>query len=67
MLTATSPPEAPREPSRVQASDSGVIEIELANGRGVRLSGPAGLKALERLIAVLEGARGGKADASSGR
>ena len=53
MLTA--PPAAPPEPSRVHSSDSGVIEIELANGRRMRLSGPVDVQVLERVIGVLEG------------
>jgi transposase len=55
MLTAPPAPEAPLETSRVQAPDSGMIEIELANGRRVRLSGPVDVRALMRVIAVLEG------------
>lgn len=55
MLTAPPAPEAPLERSRVQAPDSGMIEIELANGRRVRLSGPVDVRALMRVIAVLEG------------
>ena len=38
-----------------QALDGGLIEIELANGRRVRLSGPVDVQALRRVIAVLEG------------
>jgi transposase len=55
MLTAPPAPEAPPESPRVQASDSGLIEIELAGGRRVRLSGPVDVQALKRVIAVLEG------------
>ena len=53
-LTAPSAPEAPLETSRVQAPDSGMVEIELASGRRVRLSGPVDVQALTRVIAVLE-------------
>ena len=38
-----------------QGIDRGVIEIELAGGRRLRVSGPVDLEALRRLIAVLEG------------
>lgn len=55
MLMAPPAPEAPLETSRVQAPDSGMIEIELASGRRVRLSGPVDVQALKRVIAVLEG------------
>ncbi len=48
-------PEAPPEIPKVQASDSGLIEIELAGGRRLRLSGPVDVQALKRVIAVLEG------------
>lgn len=54
-LTAPPAPEAPPESPRAQASDGGVIEIELAGGRRVRLSGPVDVQALKRVIAVLEG------------
>jgi transposase len=55
MLAAPAAPVAPLETPRVQAPDSGVIEIELAGGRRVRLSGPVDVQALKRVIAVLEG------------
>ena len=55
MLAAPAAPEAPPETPRVQAPDSGLIEIELAGGRRVRLSGPVDVQALKRVIAVLEG------------
>ena len=55
MLAAPPAPEAPLETPRVQAPDSGLIEIELAGGRRVRLSGPVDVQALKRVIAVLEG------------
>jgi transposase len=55
MLAAPPAPEAPLETPRVQALDSGLIEIELAGGRRVRLSGPVDVQALKRVIAVLEG------------
>ena len=38
-----------------QTEDRGVIEIELAGGRRVRLCGPVDAQALKRVIAVLEG------------
>lgn len=53
MLAA--PPEAPLETPGVQAPDGGLIEIELAGGRRVRLSGAVDVQALKRVIAVLEG------------
>lgn len=55
MLAAPPVPEAPPERPRLQASDSGVIEIELASGRRMRLSGAVDVQALKRVIAVLEG------------
>ena len=55
MLTAPAAPEAPLDTSGAQAPDGGLIEIELANGRRVRLSGPVDVEALMRVIAVLEG------------
>jgi transposase len=55
MLAAPPAPEAPLETPRVQAPDRGLIEIELAGGRRVRLSGPVDVQALKRVIAVLEG------------
>ena len=55
MLAAPPAPEAPLETPRVQAPDGGLIEIELAGGRRVRLSGPVDVQALKRVIAVLEG------------
>ena len=39
----------------VAGADCGVIEIELAGGRRLRLSGPVETEALRRVIAVLEG------------
>ena len=54
-LTAPPAPEAPPETPKVQAPDSGLIEIELAGGRRLRLSGPVDVQALKRVIAVLEG------------
>lgn len=53
MLTAPAAPVAPLETPR--APDGGLIEIELASGRRVRLSGPVDVQALKRVIAVLEG------------
>ncbi len=38
-----------------QTEDRGVIEIELAGGRRVRLCGPVDAQALKRVIAVLDG------------
>jgi transposase len=55
MLAAPPAPEAPPEIPRVQAPDSGLIEIELAGGRRLRLSGPVDVQTLKRVIAVLEG------------
>jgi transposase len=55
MLAAPPAPEVPLETPRVQAPDSGLIEIELVGGRRVRLSGPVDVQALKRVIAVLEG------------
>ena len=55
MLTAPPAPEAPPGTPRAQATDSDLIEIELAGGRRVRLSGPVDAQALKRVIAVLEG------------
>ena len=55
MLAAAPAPEAPPETPRVQVRDSGLIEIELAGGRRVRLSGPVDVQTLKRVIAVLEG------------
>ena len=55
LLTAPPAPEAPPQIPRLQASDSGMIVIELASGRRVRLSGPVDVQALKRVIAVLEG------------
>jgi len=45
----------PQDTSRALGPDSGLIEIELASGRRVRLSGPVDVQALRRVIAVLEG------------
>ena len=45
----------PVDTPRVQAPDGGLIEIELAGGRRVRLSGPVDVQALKRVIAFLEG------------
>ena len=55
MLTAPAAPEAPLDTSGAQALAGGLIEIELANGRRVRLSGPVDVQALRCVIAVLEG------------
>jgi transposase len=55
MLAAPAAAEPPPEIPRVPAADGGVIEIELASGRRVRLSGPVDVQALKRVIAVLEG------------
>lgn len=55
MLTAPAVPPKTVEAPAVPAPDSGLIEIELANGRRVRLSGPVDVQALKRVIAVLEG------------
>jgi len=55
MLTAPSAPEAATETPKALAPDSGLIEIELAGGRRLRLSGPVDVQALKRVIAVLEG------------
>lgn len=55
MLTVPAPPEAPLDTSRARWPDSGLIEIELASGRRVRLSGPVDVQALKQVIAVLEG------------
>ena len=40
MLTAPAAPEASRDTSKAHAPDGGVMKIELAGGRRVRLSGP---------------------------
>ena len=55
MLAASPAPEAPLETPKVQAPDGGLIEIELAGGRRLRLSGPVDVQTLKRVIAVLEG------------
>ncbi len=55
MLAAPAAAEPPPEIPRVPATDGGVIEIELAGGRRVRLSGPMDVQALKRVIGVLEG------------
>jgi transposase len=55
VLAAPAAPARTAPPPAVQAPDGGLIEIELANGRRVRLSGPVDLQALKRVIAVLEG------------
>lgn len=55
MLAAPAAAEPPPETPRVPATDGGVIEIELAGGRRVRLSGPVDVQALKRVIGVLEG------------
>ena len=55
MLTAPVVPPKTAEAPVIQAPDGGLIEIELANGRRVRLSGPVDVQALKRVIAVLEG------------
>ena len=55
MLAAPPAPEALPETPKVQAPDSGLIEIELAGGRRLRLSGPVDVQALKRVTAVLEG------------
>ena len=39
----------------VASADRGLIEIELAGGRRLRMSGPVETEALRRVIAVLEG------------
>jgi transposase len=43
------------EPSLMQVQDQGVIEIELAGGRRLRVSGPVDTESLKRVIAVLDG------------
>lgn len=43
------------EPSSMQVQDQGVIEIELAGGRRLRVSGPVDTENLKRVIAVLDG------------
>ena len=55
VLTAPAAPDAALDTSRAQAPGGGLIEIELANGRRVRLSGPVDVQALRRVIALLEG------------
>ena len=55
ILTASAAPEVPLDTAGAQAPDGGLIEIELANGRRVRLSGPVDVQALKQVIAVLEG------------
>lgn len=55
MLAAPPAPETTPQMPKVQAPDNGLIEIELASGRRVRLSGPVDVQALKQVIAVLEG------------
>ena len=43
------------EPSLLQVQDQGVIEIVLAGGRRLRVSGPVDTENLKRVIAVLDG------------
>jgi hypothetical protein len=64
MLSAPAAAEPPPEIPRVPTADGGVIEIELAGGRRVRLSGPVDVQALKRVIAVLEGRRSRSLQAS---
>ena len=46
---------APAHAAAVAGADRGLIEIELAGGRRLRVSGPVETEALRRVIAVLEG------------
>ena len=55
VLAAPAAPPKTAEAPAVPAPDSCVIEIELAGGRRVRLSGPVDVQALKRVIGVLEG------------
>ena len=55
MLTAPAAPPQRAEAPVIQAPDGGLIEIELAGGLRVRLSGPVDVQALRCVIAVLEG------------
>jgi transposase len=55
VLAAPVAPETTPQMPKIQAPDNGLIEIELASGRRVRLSGPVDVQALKRVIAVLEG------------
>jgi transposase len=55
VLTAPAVPPQRAEAPVIQAPDGGLIEIELAGGRRVRLSGPVDVQALKQVIAVLEG------------
>jgi hypothetical protein len=51
MLPAPSPGAAVSSPS----TDRGLVEIELAGGRRLRVSGPVDVATLKQVIAVLEG------------
>ncbi len=55
VLTSPAAPPQRAEAPVIQAPDGGLIEIELAGGRRVRLSGPVDVQALRCVIAVLEG------------
>ena len=46
---------APARVAAVAGADHGVIEIELAGGRRLRVSGPVEVDTLRRVIAVLDG------------
>jgi len=55
VLTSPAAPPQRAEAPVIRAPDGGLIEIELAGGRRVRLSGPVDVQALKQVIAVLEG------------
>lgn len=55
VLAAPALRAASSEPTSMHAQACGVIEIELAGGRRLRLSGPVDAEALKRVIAVLDG------------
>lgn len=46
---------APAHAAAAAGADRGLIEIELAGGRRLRVSGPVETEALRRVLAVLEG------------
>ena len=48
-------PALPFAPTTTGNTDRGVIEIELAGNRRIRVKGPVETEALRRVIAVLEG------------
>jgi transposase len=54
-LPASALRAASSEPASMHVPACGVIEIELAGGRRLRLSGPVDAETLRRVIAVLDG------------